>query len=357
MKIKDITTKIIPIHLNAPFKTALREVTAVDVIRVQVVFDNGIVGLGEAAPTKVITGDTEESILYAIQEVFRPFLLGREVDENLSVLDEMKLLMEHNTSPKAAIDIAFHDGLAKAQNLPLFQMLGGDNPNIDTDFTISIAGKDKMVQDAKEKVNAGFRSLKIKLGLDEPEVEVAKIRSINEALRGKIPFRIDANQGWEKEEAVQILNEWKDVPIDFVEQPVKAADFSGLKYVTEHTDIPIMADESLFCLKDAEKLAADKCCDLMNIKLMKSSGIKEARQIFELAKANNIDCMVGSMIEGYAGMAAAAHFAAGCKTVRFYDLDVPFMWETEHLSEKDIGFEIQPGRLHLLETPGLGIQN
>lgn len=356
MKIKQIETRIIPIQLNAPFKTALREVNAVDVIRVAIIFDNGIVGIGEAAPTKVITGDTEESILYAIQEVFTPFLLGKEVDESLVVLDEMKLLMTHNTSPKAAIDIALHDALAKAKGLPLYQMLGGDAGVLATDFTISIGSQEKMVADAVEKVSAGFKSLKIKLGLDAPEVEVAKIRAINEALAGQIPFRIDANQGWNKDEAVQILAEWGDIPVEFVEQPVKAEDFAGLKYVTEHTNIPIMADESLFGLKDAEQLIADKCCDLLNIKLMKSGGIKEARRIYELAKANQVGCMVGSMIEGYAGMAAAAHFAAGAKDIHFCDLDVPFMWKTEHLDIAEIGMEIQPGKLQLLETPGLGLK-
>lgn len=356
MKIKNIETKLIPIRLNAPFKTALREVQALDIIRVLISFDNGVIGIGEAAPTKVITGDTEESILHAVNQVFKPFLLGREIDDDLAVLDEMNQLLAHNTSPKAAIDIAFHDALAKEKGCPLYKMLGGKDPHLETDFTISIGTKEKMVQDAEEKVQAGFKSLKIKLGLDAPEVEVAKIRGINEALEGRIPFRIDANQGWTKEEAVQILNEWQDIPIDFVEQPLKASDFDGLKYVTDRTGIPIMADESLFSFADAEKLIKGKCCDLVNIKLMKSGGIREGRKIYELAEANGIGCMAGSMIEGYAGMAAAVHFASGAGDIRFCDLDVPFMWETSHLEPADIGMIIQPGKLQLLDTQGLGIQ-
>lgn len=78
-----------------------------------------------------------------------------------------------------------------------------------------------MVRDAETKVAEGFQSLKVKLGLDPVEIEVAKIRQMNDALGGKIPFRIDANQGWTADEAIQILNEWQDIPIDFIEQPVK----------------------------------------------------------------------------------------------------------------------------------------
>lgn len=357
MKIIEVQTTIIPIRLNAPFKTALRQVNAVDVIRVKIYFDNGLVGIGEAAPTKEITHDTKESILQAINEVFKPFLIGKEVDEKLCLLNEMNDLLKHNTSPKAAIDIALYDALAKEKQLPLYRYLGGDKKELATDFTISIAEQAKMVKDAQEKVASGFKTLKIKLGLDSIEEEVAKIRHISQAFEGKIPLRIDANQGWDKKEAVQILAEWKDLPIEFVEQPVQAADFAGLKYVTDHTDIPIMADESMFSLADAKQLIDEECCDLLNIKLMKSQGISGALKIHQLAKEKGIDCMVGSMIEGYAGMSAAAHFAASAENVRFYDLDVPFMWETKHLTDELIGMKICPGQLQLLDKAGLGIRD
>ncbi len=355
MKITAVETKLIPIQLNAPFKTALREVHAVEVIRVLLSFDNGIVGIGEAAPTEVITGDTKESILTDIETVFTPFLLGRKVDAQLLVMDELHALIQHHTSPKAAIDIALHDALAKAANLPLYRYLGGSANTLTTDYTISVGSQEQMLHDAQAKIQAGFRSLKIKLGVDAIEEEVAKIRRINERLAGKIPFRIDANQGWTKEEAVQILDQWQDIPIEFVEQPVKANDFAGLSYVTARTTIPIMADESLFSYEDAKRLIAENCCDYKNIKLMKSGGIKEGQKIYQLAKEHQMPVMVGSMIEGYGGMAAAAHFALGMADVQFYDLDVPFMWETQTTSPEMQGILQRPGSLSVTERIGLGI--
>ncbi|PZG36612.1 dipeptide epimerase [Listeria ivanovii] len=355
MKITKIKTRILPIQLNETFKTALREVNHVNVVRVYIHFDNGIVGIGEAAPTHVITGDTEASIISAINDIFAPFLIGRELDEELTILDEMKLLLIHNTSPKAAIDIALHDALAKASSKPLYEFLGGGNPRLETDYTISIGTPEKMVHDAEIKVTEGFRSLKVKLGLDPVEVEVAKIRKINDALGGKIPFRIDASQGWTDNEAIQILHEWRDIPIDFVEQPVKSWDFAGMAKVIAHTNIPIMADESLFGIRDAKRLLDEKCCDLLNIKLMKSSGIKEARVIHNLASEYNVGCMIGTMIEGYASLSAAAHFAAASKQVKFYDLDVPFMWNLHGKNITDIGLEIGQGQVLLTEESGIGI--
>ncbi|MHC5408619.1 dipeptide epimerase [Listeria seeligeri] len=355
MKITKIKTHIVPIQLSSTFKTALREVSHVNVVRVYIHFDNGIVGIGEAAPTHVITGDTEASITSAINDIFGPFLIGRELDEELTILDEMKSLLVHNSSPKAAIDIALHDALAKASSKPLYEFLGGGSPRLETDYTISIGSPDKMVQDAKTKVAEGFKSLKIKLGLDPVEIEVAKIRRMNEALGGKIPFRIDANQGWTPDVAIQILNEWSDIPIDFIEQPVKSWDFAGMAKVTANTNIPIMADESLFGIHDAKRLLDEKCCNLLNIKLMKSAGIKEARAIHDLASEYKVDCMIGTMIEGYASLSAAAHFSASAKQVKFYDLDVPFMWNLQGKNLADIGLEIGRGELLLTEEDGIGI--
>ncbi|OTN77209.1 hypothetical protein A5886_002306 [Enterococcus sp. 8G7_MSG3316] len=355
MIIDKIEIQKIPIKLNAPFKTALREVQVLDVIRVAITFTNGIIGIGEAAPTKVITGDTEERIISDITTRFAPFLMGQTVDTSCTLLDEMDQLVEGHSSAKAAIDIALHDALAKAANLPLYRFLGGTSQSLETDFTISIGTPEKMCHDAQEKVHSGFKSLKIKLGLGTIDEEVAKIRRINQHLQGQIPFRIDANQGWTKEEAVQILHEWQDIPIDFVEQPVNAADFAGLKYVTEHTTVPIMADESVFSYQDAKRLIEEKCCDAINIKLMKSGGIREGRKIFALAQAHHIPVMVGSMIEGYGGMAAAAHFALGMAKVRYIDLDVPFMWDTTNISATQQGVIVKPGELIVTDALGIGI--
>lgn len=85
-------------------------------------------------------------------------------------------------------------------------------------------------------------------------------------------------------------------------------------------------------------MIAENCCNYLNIKLMKSGGIKEGQKIYHLAKEHQMPVMVGSMIEGYGGMAAAAHFALGMADVQFYDLDVPFMWETQTTSLKCKGF-------------------
>lgn len=355
MKIKEVQTEIVPITLKTPFKTALREVQTLDVVRVKIYLDNGIVGVGEAAPTPAITGDTQESIWHDITQCYRPYLLGRELSHPINMLTELKELVPHATSAKAAIDIAVFDALAKQAQQPLYQYLGGKQASLQTDYTISIGSKEKMVADAQGYVKQGFTELKVKMGLDDPEVEVAKLKAMNQALDGKIQFRIDANQGWEPREAVEIIQSWKGLPIQFIEQPVKAHDLDGLAFVTKNSPFPIMADESLYNLADAKALIQHKACHMFNLKLMKTAGIQGALEIFQLAQKEQIPCMMGSMIEGYVGMAAAVHFAAGMNTLAYNDLDVPFMWKLTEQAKKQMGFTISKNTLTLSNQAGVGI--
>ena len=140
--------------------------------------------------------------------------------------------------------------------------------------------------------------------------------------------------------------------IELIEQPVHADDIEGLKYVTENTLTPIMADESIFSTKDALRVLELRAADLINIKLMKSGGIHEAIKINALAQSYGVECMVGSMIETKLGITAAAHFAASQPNVTRFDFDAPLM-----LAEDIVGGGIQyEGRvIRLPKTPGLGL--
>src|SRR5699024_8722533 len=122
-----------------------------------------------------------------------------------------------------------------------------------------------------------------------------------------VQLRLDANQGWKPKQAVQLINEMNQlhVGIEFIEQPVDANDLAGLKFVTDHTSVPIMADESLFSVQDAFTLVNGHYVDLLNIKLMKCGGIAGAWKIADLAETAGIPCMIGSMMEPARSVAAA----------------------------------------------------
>ena len=181
---------------------------------------------------------------------------------------------------------------------------------------------------------AGYSVLKVKVG-DDAELDVERMAAILAVVPKTVTLRLDANQGWTPKEAVKLIRRFEELayPIQFIEQPVRAWDLEGLKYVRDHVSTPIMADESVFSAKDAMRLIEGGYVDLLNIKLMKCGGIAEAMKIASIAEAKGA-CMIGSMIESSISVAAAAQVAAAHPNIRYFDLDAP-LWlavEPTHLA-------------------------
>ncbi|MDM5297612.1 dipeptide epimerase [Bacillus pumilus] len=349
MKIIDIRTCRTSVPLKKPFKTALRTVFDATSLIVIITYDQDEKSFGEAVPTTVITGETLESIDYAICEVIKPILLGTSLIHYEQIFSAIDRVLIGNTSAKAAIDMAIYDGLAKQARLPLYQYLGGYRNEIETDFTVSVNRPLEMAEDAMQYVTEGFRTLKIKVGKDDIDTDIQRIKRIREKVGPNIRIRLDANQGWTWKEAIVAIRKMESMNIELVEQPVHKEDIEGLRRVTEATDTLIMADESIFRSDDAIKVLEARSCDLINLKLMKSGGIKEALKINRLAEAYGVKCMVGSMIETKLGITAAAHLAASQPNITRYDFDAPLML-TDDLIEggiiyegKDISFPLHHG--------------
>ncbi|GGA44710.1 mandelate racemase/muconate lactonizing enzyme family protein [Psychrobacillus lasiicapitis] len=327
MNIQSIETFDVAIPLTKPFKTALRTVNTAYSVYVKITSSEGVVGYGEAPPTHVITGDSMASIRYAINEIIAPQLIGLNLSNSEHIFQKINASLVRNTSAKAAVDMAIYDLIARQVGLPLYQYLGGYRDTLETDFTVSVNAPDEMAEDAERYVKNGFHVLKVKVGIGDMQDDIERIQAIRERVGNRPKLRLDANQGWNAKEAVKAIRTMEDagLGIEFVEQPVPAHDLEGLKYVTERTDTPIMADESVFSVIDAKRVLEMRAADLINIKLMKSGGIHHAKKINALAEANGVACMVGSMIETKIGISAAAHFAASQPNIQFFDFDAPLM--------------------------------
>jgi o-succinylbenzoate synthase len=356
MNIQTIETFYMQIPLHTPFKTALRTVTAADAIIVKITCDEGIVGWGEAPPTHVITGDSLASIDYAITKILKPALLGESLHRYEQIFEKIHTSLVGNTSAKAAVDMAIYDCIAQLSGMPLSQFLGGYTAIIETDYTVSVNDPEQMAADAKQYNQNGFDVLKIKVGKDEIKTDIDRIQRIRDEVGPNTVIRLDANQGWERKEAVKAIRKMEDLglAIELIEQPVKRHDMDGLKYVTDNTVTPIMADESVFSSIDARRVLEKEAADLINIKLMKAGGIHEAMKIAKLAQTYGVECMVGSMIETKLGITAAAHFAASQPNVTRYDFDAPLMLTGDSIAG---GISYQKNKVSLGNSAGLGVKN
>ncbi|MCB1569319.1 MAG: dipeptide epimerase [Xanthomonadales bacterium] len=356
MKITDITLGLIRVPLKTPFKTALRTVETVEDVIVCIHTDSGHIGYGEAAATAVITGDTHGSIIEAIRLYLRPRLLGEDIADLNRIVGLIQGALERNTSAKAAVEIAVYDLWAQLYGAPLYQMLGGGEPVITTDITISVDHIDKMVADSLAAIDRGFSSLKIKVGKDIG-LDVERVRAIHAAVEGRALLRLDANQGWSAKQAVHAMHTLEDagVRLELLEQPVKARDLDGLKYVTERIHTPVMADESVFGPLEVIELIRMRAADIVNIKLMKTGGISNAIRIADIAALHGVECMIGCMIECSISVSAAVHLAvAKAATITRVDLDGPSLCAYDPV---DGGVSFNESEISISSAPGLGIRS
>jgi len=338
--------------LHQPFVTARRRVEALEGVLVELELDDGTVGHGSAAQTFAVTGESVSSIETALHGPITEALTSdgeRGIRGHAAAIEESCV---GNTSAKAAADVALHDAWARRLGVPLAAALGGDTGRVlHTDMTISLAEPDVMTRAATEAANAGFETLKVKLGSDW-RADLERLRAVRSAVPAA-RFRLDANQGWDAKAAVRIIRaiEDADVPLELVEQPVHRDDLDGLARVTAAVDVPIMADESLCSPRDAFEIARTQAADLLNIKLAKCGGVGQALAIADIAAAAGLRCMVGAMMEPRISITAAAHLATTHPAVTMVDLDSA-EWVAE--SELSGGYTLHGDAMHLAAEPGLG---
>lgn len=352
MKITKINTKRVEIPLVEPFRISLGVITSAAQIRVEVETDEGLVGIGEGSAAVLISGETLESIEAAVKIIERD-LIGCDPMDIEKIYYLMDRAIAHSPSAKTAIDLACYDLMGKITGTPLYKLLGGYSNTFETDMTVGINDPAYMAEKAKGHVADGFDTIKTKVGTTVEE-DVARVKAIREAVGPDVKIRLDANQGWNPKEAIAVINKLADYDIELIEQPVPYYDFEGLAFVTAHSPIPIMSDESVFNSKDAMRAVKMHAVDLINIKLMKCGGIREALKINAIAEAAGIECMLGCMAEeSNIGITAAASLGAAMKNITRADLDA-------HLTLSNIpykgGVQMTGGKTMVLpDAPGLGI--
>ncbi len=356
MRITSFKLAKVKVPLKTPFKTALRTVTQVEDIIVIINTDTGHKGYGEAPATAVITGDTHGSIIDAITNYIMPPLLEMDITNLEEITHIIQNSIVHNSNAKAAVEIAVYDLFAQSRGAPLYQVLGGGTPRLITDLTISVDTVDKMVGDSLRAIEAGYTILKIKVGNDIA-LDMARIKAIYSAVKERAQLRLDVNQGWTAAQTVAALEKLDaaGVVLELVEQPVKAHDFDGMKFITKRVSTPIMADESAFGPKEVMQLIQMGAADIINIKLMKAGGISNALEIVEIAKTHNVECMIGCMLETSISVSAAAHLAVSRPNViTRIDLDGPQLCAFDPVKG---GASFNGPEIVLSSAPGLGIQS
>ena len=333
-----------------PFAIATGTMNYAQNVFIRVHTDEGICGAGECSAFPYITGETQETCL-AMARDFAALWVGKDALDITARLQQLEAFTARNTTIKSAFDMALYDIAAKAAGLPLYQFLGGTKRTIETDITIGIGPVEEMVEKAKQFEEAGANILKVKIGKNAYE-DVEKIAHIRLAINPAMKIRVDANQGWEYEDAVFALQALDQFDVEFCEQPMRTWHDDYLPELCHNAAVNVMADESCYNSHDARRLIKTQSCDSINIKLAKSGGIAEALKIHNMAEEAGIPCMIGGMLESRFALTANLHFAWANQNVQYYDLDTCLLG---HLEDPVVGgATYNKFVLDCADVPGIG---
>ncbi len=333
-----------------PFTIATGTMRHAQNIFIRIHTSEGFIGVGECSAFPMIAGETQATC-FELAKDFAACWKNKSATDINQRLDELDALIYRNYTAKSAFDLALYDLAAKAANLPLYQFLGGTNRTVESDLTIGIGTPEEMAATARDFISKEVHIIKVKLGKDVA-TDVERIRQIREAVGPAMKLRIDANQGWSYEDAVLALTQLAPYNIEFCEQPMRSWNDELLPELCKRSPIPLMADESVFTHRDAERLIRNNACAYINIKFAKSGGIREALRINEVAEKNGIACMMGGMLESRLALTAKVHVAIACKNIQFYDLDTCLLG---HLTDPVVGgAQFKGMELSVNDQPGIG---
>lgn len=319
IKIKKVFIDPVNVPLEESFKIAIGTKYSIENALVTVVLENGVEGYGEAAPLEPINGENQATVLATLNSC-RDFIADKDISDYRAVSKTLRSVFWAQVTARCAVEMALLDAYTKCLGLPLYKFLGGTENKIETDYTVDIVPPDVAKVNAAKLAKKGYRIIKTKVGKKLTD-DIDRLLAIKEGAPG-CGITLDANQGYSPCEAVHFLEELERNNIRPVlfEQPVIKSDLAGMKFVKDHTSIPVGADESVFTSADAINIVKAGCADVINIKLMKS-GIIEALDIAAIARSANIRLMIGCMLETKLALGCSVHFAAGLGCFDFIDLD------------------------------------
>jgi L-alanine-DL-glutamate epimerase-like enolase superfamily enzyme len=360
MRIKSVKAYAVELPQRVPYRMSVANYEKLSTVIVEIETGEGHVGIGQAsitAPAYSPYGETLASAVYAVNNVLGPRLMDADplAIELAHVL--MGKSLQGNPSAKTAIDIALHDLSGKILGVPVFSLLGGPLvTKLPVLASIGYFPTEELVERSVEAIEQGYGALKLRVG-ESLEADMRNLSAVRERIGDKVPISVDFNQAMSlvhgrPDQAISYIRRLEEFDLESVEQPVAGNDFENMAAITAAIDTPIVADESVWTLYDAKRAIEMRACDIIKIKIVKTSGLLQARKIASLCEAAGMALVIGHGIAGVVQNAAEAHLAASLPNWK-----APGEMNGYLKLARDVAapLKFQSGSLELTSEPGLGV--
>jgi L-alanine-DL-glutamate epimerase-like enolase superfamily enzyme len=352
----DIHPISIPYIPERVFTVSYGAIDSVMNVIVKIHTDEGIVGLGEAAPVFPFNGESQESCM-AFLSRFAPKLIGMNPMALTSILELLDTVYG-NLAAKTAIDFALYDIIGKATNQPIYNLLGGlRKDKVPIHMTVPIKTPKEMAQEATKRVEEGFRTIEMKLGrvgaAVDADLEVERIKSVRDAVGSGVLLIADANTGWAPHTAISIIRKIEQYDV-FIEQPTKG--IAGLAEVKRSVSAAIVADESCSTPEDTVEILRRDAADMISVKPAKMGGLYKTSRIIAIAESAGLPYRYDGMESTRLTCTASLHMAMATAK------DVAGGFSQYTRQQKDIvkkgGLILEKGVASVqdLDAPGIGVE-
>jgi L-alanine-DL-glutamate epimerase-like enolase superfamily enzyme len=330
------------------------------------IYAGGVVGYAQIRPISPghFVPDTVHSVVSAIEEIYGPLLIGRDIFDTVGIAEQFDLRLAGNPAARAVIDIALHDAMGKALGLPIHKLIGGAcQPSLQLEWSVSLADDvSVMVAEAQRAVQEfGITVLCLKAaGRKGWREDVKNFETVRKVVGDDIVIGVDPNTGWTVPDTISAMRAMTPMGLGYMEQPIGRRDLAGLAHIRAQAQgVPMMADESLFTIQDAYDLARTGAVDVFCIKLYKVGGISAARQIAAIAAASGLQVNCGGLaVTSQFEAAASAHFCASVPLKQTFGA-AEFAFGLETVGRDPLAaandFRIRNGAVQVPTGPGLGI--
>ena len=383
-RVEEVSLYRLRVRLGQAFRIAYASSSYAETL-VVAVRGGGVTGWGEAAPAPRVTCENQGSVEAYVEAVARRILGADPLDGLGRLLQTVHAAGGCFSAARAALEAALLDLAAKQLGVPASELLGGRlHGCLETDYTVGLPPRESVVDIAARRGRAweafaeaveyitglrgtppsdapvplpginGFRKLKVKTGLGDPELDAALVEAVDEAARGRAVIRVDANQAWTLKQSIRVVRRLERSlagRLELVEQPLPAERVEDARTLRGLVETPLVLDESARTLHEVARIAALRAADAVNIKIAKIGGPLQAAKAAAILEAHGLEAMWGCMVETMLGIAQAWHPAASSPATRYVDLDSP-LFLTENPIDATLAYEKRGDTVCITARPG-----